>query len=435
MNDTANTPEAHDARRSSRLTAILGVTSGAAVAAGVGTGSVLGPALAVVMTLSAVALVAGRGGEPIPTGMMRLLIPGTVLIAAGSPYLRGTDYWTAAVGLSLIGASVAAFTRNPRIGRIALVLFALVASVALVVLLPEGRLDVWFLHDEAGRVVLGGGSPWADLRVPNGAETATKPFITGYPYPPLILGTYGVVGHILGEPGLLTAAAWFGVAVAFAVRSLKEPGVLPVGWLMVVQPAWGLALWAAWTEPLSIALAVATWLAWRSSKRWRPAALGALLASKQYLIVVTPQVLFGKSMTQAEKAVAFGLAAAVTTAAALWGPRDAFDALLAFHARQPPRPDGLTLFGLTSSLGTGIEVPTVISILAAFAISVIAGRRVGHSEPWGGFCITLSVLFLLGSQAFANYWFLAFALLIIGFIDAGHTDAQGPDRALEQGAP
>lgn len=184
---------------------------------------------------------------------------------------------------------------------------------------------------------------------------------------------------------------------------------------MCLQPAWALMLWSGWTEPLSVAIAVLAWAVWHRLPTLRAWLFGLLLASKQYFIAVGVLVLRARSFTTTENAVALGTAAFAAGVALAWGWRDAYEALVVFHTQQPPRADGLTLYGLFAAFG--VELPSVswLPVVASGLAALAVGRSAGDREStYLASAAVLATFFVLGSQAFANYWFVVLALALLG---------------------
>lgn len=382
------------------------------LAGGIGTGSALGPTLAV---LTSIALALHILKQRTPRTLPPLVVVAAIGMGCLSPYLWGTAYWTAAC-LVCVGGTVLylATELRPTLTRILLPLYVLGAGAALMIAMPDATIDVWFLHQQAGETLEVGGNPWTDLFVRNGAPNPVQETITGYPYPPIVLGTYAVVGAFFGEPRIVTLAAWVVVAIVFAARSESHSTVRRAGWLLTAHPAWALMLWAGWTEPLSIAIAVLTWSAWERTPGLRGSLLGALLASKQYFAPLGLWMLASRRLTRVAKLTGLAVAGVLVGISALWGVGEAWESLVAFHARQTPRPDGLTLYGLGAALGADVVLPTWLAPLAASVAALVGGRvRSGLPSPWPVFAATLAIFFVLGSQAFANYWFVVLGAAVL----------------------
>ncbi len=386
-----------------------------ALSSGVGTGSAVGPLLALIATLGLLR----EPFRPPSCELPRIVIPTVVVAGALSPYLLGTafgtTYWCVALALAGAGAVGAYLTlRTPQLSRVVLVLHSIVSVATLLAVMPNETTDVWFLHDQAGTITREGGNPWTDLRIFNGAPGAEGKVIEGYAYPPLILFTYAVAGTAFGEPRIITGLAWVVSAAVFAVTARRRRDVLIHGWTLSVQPAWALMLWAGWTEPISIALAALAWAAWFQFPILRSLLLGLVLASKQYFAVLGVIVLQARSLLPIHRAVALGVASVTVGVAVMWGWQQALDALVKFHADQPPRADGLTLFGLVAAFGTRLPLTPWLAVTAAVVAAALLGRcAVNRSTTFVTSAAVLAVFFLLGTQAFANYWFVVLSLLVL----------------------
>jgi len=402
-----------------------------ALSAGVGSAKALGPVLAVIagagLVWTALTITAPRRQVP------SLAIPASVLAGSLSTYLHGREYWAVALILAAVGALIAFSTlRRPPFSAWALVFHAVASVSILFAAMPDTAIDVWFLHREAGEVTLRGDNPWTDLAVPNSAHTTDSEFITGYPYPPLVLATYGVVGSWLGEPRLISAASWVATISLLAAVGRRHQAALRLAWILAVQPAWALMLWTGWTEPLSIGLATGAWAAWHRFPRIRVALLGLLLASKQYLATLAALLVRARALNRQQKTATLLISAVAVGMAVVWGWLAAFDALVGFHARQPPRPDGLTLYGLVASLGGELPIASGVAPLAAVVVAWWLGRTaVDRGTTFAVGAVTLSVFHLLGSQAFANYWFVCLAFIILAMA-AAEIDAVPAEYASQK---
>ena len=395
-----------------------------ALSVGMGTGSLVFPALGL---LGLLLLVASSQRISIPRASMTDRIWTALAIASGlaTPYLLGSGYWMIAVLLSVAGIVASLVSKRTQLATVILISYPLVASAVLMSVMPGETIDVWFLHREAGSALEQGGNPYADLQVPNGAPDASDEFIVGYPYPPVPLVAYAGASSLLGESRWITIAAWVAVSAAFATRGRTNHQTQLLGWALVAHPSWALMLWTGWTEPLSVALIVATW-AWWNSMPTRTSALAAALASKQYFAIVGAVVTATRALRTPSKLLVLGGAAALTAPALFWGFDEAYDAMIGLHTRQPYRPDASTLYALLNHLGIELRIPSLVALVIAVGVGVWLGRR---STDRAGFLLAsatcLSVLFFLGSQAFANYWFVVFAYLICAMAstpDSADTD-------------
>lgn len=98
------------------------------------------------------------------------------------------------------------------------------------------------------------------------------------------------------------------------------------------------------------------------------------------------------------------------------------------------RPDGSSLQGLLQNVDSGLRIPLVVSLGVPLVVSLLLATRLrGTRETAVGLCITLSTFFLLGSQAFINYWFLVAALATLAYALAD-TD-EGPEALTRADPP
>jgi hypothetical protein len=89
-----------------------------------------------------------------------------------------------------------------------------------------------------------------------------------------------------------------------------------------------------------------------------------------------------------------------------------------------PRPDSTNLVGL------GIELPDWVALVVPFLLAVWLGRRGGKGAMFlAATAAVMATSFMLGFQAFANYWFLIVALLPAALVVHLADEAAVPELA------
>jgi hypothetical protein len=238
----------------------------------------------------------------------------------------------------------------------------------------------------------------------------------GYPYPPLPLFLTGLalpLGDI--RYAHLTALALAGAAIAALRRGPVAP--LAAG-VLLFSPRVGLLLQMSWTEPFVILFLALTVLAAVRAPRLLPVALGLLLASKQYLVLVAPAVLLlvpegpGRLRRAARLLlVAGGVALAITLPLVLWDLEAFVRSAVTLQLHQPFRMDALSFAAaLARAGGPRLTWPPALLGPAVLAVGIWRAPR----TPAGFAAVTalvFLVFFAVNKQAFCNYYFLPVAAL------------------------
>lgn len=284
-------------------------------------------------------------------------------------------------------------------------------------------IDVYLLHTEAADAIASGLNPYGDaVEVRNGAPTAAPgDTIEGYLYPPVTAAAYSLGYWAFSDPRFTSLIGWaifLAVLGSLALRRRSTPGLL-VMMLMASLPGWPLVLRAAWTEPLTLALIGLAFIAWKKPISSGSVA-GLALASKQYFLVVAPVLMLHRGRTWMARLLTMVIIIGVTISAGfIWDPQAFWSAVVEFHLSTPPRADSANLVGLASILGFDWDPPGFLALAVGITLAVLAGRA---STTRQSFLIAMTLAltgsFLVGSQAFANYWFLIAGLCGLALTDA-----------------
>jgi hypothetical protein len=358
----------------------------------------------------------------------RWLLLGAASAISGAVCLNGGEYSPTALALVMAGVLLGAggiraasgITARPavparpwRLPRYLLWTLALHLAVALAVLRAEPGevIDVFVFQTGAARALLHGANPYTithpniyrDARYYGAGEVVDGRVQVGLPYPPLSL-FFVLPGYLLGDVRYAYVAAVMLTALLLAQLAESGFGAAVTIWLLV-NPVTFFVEARAWTEPLVLLALCGTVYAALRRPPWLPVALGALLASKQYSVLVLPLVpmllpamnrkTWAKLLVQAG-----GLALAVTAPLALANPRAFWHDTVGFLVNQPLRADALSFTVL-------MRLP--FAAAAGFVLAVMLWCGVGAARRPAMLAAGFGLTFLaacLVKQAFANYYFL-----------------------------
>lgn len=300
---------------------------------------------------------------------------------------------------------------------------------------PSPRIDVFAMFQESARHLLQGLNPY---QVPvSDVYSGTKDFgytVFGYAYLPAnlyfqTLG-YAIFRDIRSIYVLMEAVACAGLySMARRRQGIRFARYAVL--LFLFHPRGLFIIEEAWTEPLIVGLyAICDTLASRYPGSRRLAiAYGLLLSLKQYLLYF---VLNGLLLERRPRriALAAGVALATVLPFFVWDRASFIQYGLLFLLRTAFRPDGLTLLSALHVL-TGFEAGKSISLVMGFAVGVYTMYRFRHMglEGWRwATLLTTFSMFLVGSQAFANYYYFIGAMIL--FTAAGNGEAAAGTRVL-----
>ena len=333
-----------------------------------------------------------------------------------------SGFWLAVLALVYMGVR----SRRVRLRTIAalLVLVTLPVGMLIVAATPRPPIDVWFLHVAAADALAAGENPYTDavaisVTAPGAAEGVQ---IVGYPYPPVTAIGYSLGEWLGGDPRWTSVAAWFAVLGSMAAMAIRVDVAARLRVLILVmvavQPGWPNILEFGWTEPLSLALLALSVMWWSDRPTISALVLGLALASKQYLLLALPLVLFVPGRSSKRRfLIASGMAATTLLPFVVADPAALWQALVVYHIDVPPRPDSSNLVGLLSNLGINWDPPSVLTLAVPLLLAVWLGRKArGIGDLLTGLALALGAFFLLASQAFANYWFLVGGVLAIAAV-------------------
>jgi hypothetical protein len=283
---------------------------------------------------------------------------------------------------------------------------------------PNPRIDVWPVHQQGARALWSGHSPYAQGVIDTPDTGVKGRMVRDYGYPPMnaILTTaaYGLTGETRWAA---LAAIVVGGYLLWRFARRQGGGDLWSGLLLacwLFHPRALFVIEAAWGDPLVLpflcgfALAVAT-------RRFRSAAvlLGLACSVKQHFALYVPVLAAVPGIGLSGTLIALGVAAATCLPFAVVTPRGLWGGLVTFHLAKAFRPDSLSLSALIAD--AGLVLPSWVGFAATFAF-LLAASRLRRSL---GYRLVVSaaaflVFYLLGRQAFCNYYYIVGATLLLG---------------------
>ena len=340
-------------------------------------------------------------------------------------FVHGAAYRVvlAVVSLFLIGAVSATFLRRAPDFRSCRAVFfaAIVAGVglrlAMLLVSPSPVVDVFVMFQESAQHLLAGLNPYM---VPvSDVYHGTRDYgyrVFGYSYLPanLLLQTlaYGLAGDF--RYGCIAAelvVSWTLYRVARPARGRLVPMLVVL--LFLFHPRGLFVIEQGWTEPfIAGTFALFLWLRdrWPDSA-WPGAAYGYMLSLKQYLVYFVLHLFMIERRPKALAAVAAtGFLTIVPFL--VWDPTSFYTGGVRFVLSTAFRPDGLTVVALLYQL-FGFTAGKWLAALVGLGVGVYTYRRFLNLGLVGyllAVTLTTFSIFLSGSQAFCNYYYLVSVL-------------------------
>jgi len=348
------------------------------------------------------------------------------------------------VGIGVLACAVALFFGDKQLGRRVAACSAFIVALLTVSAFVGHEwnaalgTDVYQAHRQAGSALVNGQNPYTDaVRFADGNPFAPPGrMVEGYPYPPLVLITYGLAGAFT-DPRLVSVVSWLSFLGWFALQALssrskeKSEASLSVLMLLAFSALGSEVLFMGWTEPLSLLLFLGAALAWRRSPTWSGLLLGLALASKQYFIFLAPLLLLHRDDGWQRRSLTAVITAGGSMLIGLAQNPSAFvQATVGNLVAIGFRPDTQSLPGLAADLRFELLLPNAIwiglSLLVAFLLARSSTSSSGFTIRSG---LALGTAFMLG-LAFPNYWFLVAGLLALGTVlDVDEVSETLPIRA------
>jgi hypothetical protein len=353
-------------------------------------------------------------------------------------YLRPVGGWMAFLAATSAAAVVAgsltfAGATWARVGTALLAVLFLAAGLWVLHASPRPVIDVFVFQQQASDALLHGRNPYA-LTFPNiygnsqfyGAElTDGRTLFFGFPYPPLSL-VLSLLGFI--ATGDHRTAQLVAVVVAAACILALRPdriGAL-VAAALLFTPRGLFVIEQGWTEPFGLALLGVLLVTAVRAPRLLWLALGALLAWKQYSVMLLPLTVLLLPRPFRWQAwlrlviPAVSVALVVTLPLALWNLSAFWRSVVWLQTVQPFRADALSYPSALVALG--ITPPPVIPTLLALsapAVGIVLWRAPRTPQGFAtAVTLVLGVFFAFNKQSFCNYWFLVLGAAALAIVSA-----------------
>jgi len=344
-------------------------------------------------------------------------------------------------GAALLVASFRSVLAGVGWGRIVFGILAAATALRLLVPLasPEPPIDVFSMREQGAAALLAGRNPYeTQIRdpIPGGAEQYGYS-VGNYAYMPATLLPDALARVLAGDVRVASVLAELLACLCLVqVARRRLPGLWrsPAALLTAAPLLYSKGPYVtemSWTEPLLLG-ALAAWWALAALGRERGAAVtfGLFLAFKQYLVFYAV-AFFGEALGRG-RPLRVAVPAAVVLATVLpflvWD----LESFLAYPVRWmltenlPFREDALSLAGLwfrtTGAAPPGFLAMAAGAVTAAFLLGrwwrrgpVLDGRE---DVVLVGTAATL-VAFLVGPQAFANYYYFLTNALVLVIVGAG----------------
>jgi hypothetical protein len=331
--------------------------------------------------------------------------------------------------------------RSPWMSKVLLaaVIIHVVIAVAMVRQCPGKVIDVFTVETSAADALLHGIDPYTitqeniyndrdSARFYGPGAHAKARLDYGYPYPPLQL-LLVIPGFLLGDVRYSSIAVI--VITALLMARLRNSWLsVAISCLLLLNPLTFMMIRFSWTDPFVLMLLTTTVYAAVKRKWWLPIALGLFLCSKQYAVLAIPFVLLLRDSWRSSLkllAQAVGVAAVVTLPFAFWNlPHFLHDIQGPLHA--PFRTDSLSL---AVRLGHPIPMEVNLALVAIATLAVLLFARRTPAIFAASYGFALLIIFCIGRQGFANYYFLIAQSLWLGAAaSAASTTLPGAFRGI-----
>ncbi len=295
---------------------------------------------------------------------------------------------------------------------------AFLFRVWLIFASPSPVIDVFAQFQESAQHILAGLNPYTTLV--SDVYQGTRDYgyhMLGYAYPPsnlyLHVLFYFLFKDIRFGYVLMELIAAFSLYKIIPTPQKKFAELITL--LFLYNPRGLFVLEQAWSEPFILGFfALFVYLFIRNQKSsWLPVLYGYLVSLKQYLVFF----IFSYLILEKRKSRIFtmlGIIILTTLPFWLWDAHSFLKYGLLFQFKTPFREDGLTLvsvfyrwFGWTAGKGLAVVLGFAINIFWLWRF-----KKESVSNYLYLSTLTLFSMFLMGSQAFCNYYYLVGNLLL-----------------------
>ncbi len=405
--------------------------------------------VAVVLTTATVAAVAaslwaaGRGSRslgagPVATWCVALASTLSVLVDSPGSYVEANASRFAYVALASFAVAIVASyaidlrrrSLHPAIvaaRRAAMFVVAFGLGAWMLRASPAPRIDVWTVHQQGARALLHGQSVYAPGVIETEDTHSFARQIDVYAYPPLnallTAAAYAVTGETRWAQlvAILAGAACLWWLARQVTRHAALPDLLAACFLF--HPRGLFVLEQAWGEPLALPFLGGFALAAHAGRpRLAAVLLGLLCALKQHFVLYLPALALMPGVGASGVLIALLTIAATYLPFVVATPTGVWDAIVVHHLKNPFRRDSLSLTAMLAD--AGVALPSWVGMTASLAsIGLLrwVPRKLGPLLMASS--LTFLLFYVLGRQAFCNYYYLVGATLL--FAGAALADAGG----------
>jgi hypothetical protein len=306
---------------------------------------------------------------------------------------------------------------------VVLVLLALGLGAWMLRASPSPAIDVWTVHQQGADAILHGRQVYAPGAIETLDTHSHAREIDTYAYPPLNLLLTAAAYAVTGETRWAQLVAILLGAVLLRATAQRRGLGRPLPDLLMVcllfHPRGLFVLEQAWGEPLALPLLGGFTLA-ASTGRPRLAAvmLGLLGALKQHYVLYLPALALLPGIGFAGAAMALATLLATYVPFAIAAPAGLWTAVVVHHLKNPFRSDSLSLTARLSD--AGVFLPSWLGFagsIGALSALLWTPRRLGPLLLASS--LVFLVFYLLGRQAFCNYYYLLGATWLLAAASLG----------------
>lgn len=256
---------------------------------------------------------------------------------------------------------------------------------------------------------------------------------TGFMYMPFSL-LLSLAGHMLGDVRYASLLCMAGAALLIAHAAPQSRGARAAALLLLTTPVMPMVLYLGWNDTHVVLLLAACHWCRERRPALLPYALGLLMVTKQYTIVMLPAALLflpwpatAQTLLAAGwRALATGLA--VTLPFVLWDIPAFVHSAIRFHFTQPFRPDALS-FVAWAQAAHPERLGALPFALAALAwVALMRRARTVTVPATQALAMVLLAFFCSSKQAFVNYFYVVIGCLCMAAAALQRPTVPAPPR-------